>query len=80
MMEIKRTAPITTGKSYFSSAFTITTPIPFQSNTNSTKTAPARSEASHPEMAVTTGFNAFLRACFRMILDLLNPFALAVLM
>ena len=29
---------------------------------NSTKTAPAKRDANHPETAVTTGFNAFFKA------------------
>jgi len=54
-MEIKSTAPIITGKSYFSSASTITTPTPFQSKTYSTNTAPAMSDANQPLTAVITG-------------------------
>ena len=37
-------------------------------------------EANQPDMAVTTGFKAFLSACRRIILISLNPFALAVRM
>ena len=62
------TAPIITGKSSVFNAFTISFPRPFQPKIYSTKTAPANKDANHPEMAVTTGFNAFFNACFLIIL------------
>ena len=60
---MNNTQPITTGKSYFSSASTITTPIPFQSKIYSTKTAPASKDASQPDTEVITGLSAFFNAC-----------------
>ena len=60
-LAINKTAPIKTGKSYFSIAFTMTRPIPFQSKTYSTKTAPARREANHPDIVVIIGLMAFFR-------------------
>ena len=57
---IINTAPIITGKSRVFNAFTISFPKPFQPKINSTKTAPANIEANQPEIAVITGFNAFL--------------------
>ena len=75
---INSTEPITTGKSILFKASTISFPIPFQAKIYSTKTAPANSEANQPETAVTTGFNAVLKACLKITVNLLKPFALAV--
>ena len=77
---MNRMAPITTGKSYFSRPSTITTPIPFQSNTYSTKTAPANNPANQPEADVTMGFIALRRACLYITFLLDSPFARAVRM
>ena len=63
---ITKTAPITIGKSKVFKAFTISLPKPFHPKINSTKTAPANIDANQPEIAVTTGFNAFLKACFKI--------------
>ena len=77
--EITMVMPITTGRSSFFKALTKTEPIPSQLKISSTNTAPASNEANHPEIAVITGFMAFLSACFHNIENGLNPFALAVL-
>ena len=61
---ITNTLPIIIGRSRVFNAFTISFPSPFQLKIYSIKTAPANMEANHPEIAVTTGFSAFLRACF----------------
>ena len=53
--EIKITDPITTGKSILFNASTISFPRPFQAKIYSTNTAPASSDANHPETAVITG-------------------------
>ena len=74
------TAPIIIGKSKVFKASTISFPKPFQPKIYSTKTAPANIEANQPEIAVTTGFNAFFKACFLIIFAEESPFALAVLM
>ena len=60
--QMKRMQPMTTGKSYWSRPSTMTMPMPFQSKTYSTNTAPASSPASHPEAEVTTGLRALRRA------------------
>ena len=57
------TVPIITGRSLLFNASTISLPMPFQPKINSTKTAPASIEANHPEIAVTTGFKEFFKAC-----------------
>ena len=75
---INSTEPITTGKSILFNASTISFPIPFQAKIYSTKTAPAKREANHPEMAVTTGFKELLKACLKITENLLKPFAVAV--
>ena len=72
-------APITTGKSAISKASTVAFPNPLKPKIYSTKKEPANKDANQPETAVTTGFNAFLKACFITIFLLLNPFAFAVL-
>ena len=59
---IINTDPMITGKSNVFKALTISLPSPFQPKTYSTNTAPAKSDANQPDMAVTTGFNAFLMA------------------
>ena len=61
-MAIIKTDPIITGKSKVFNALTISFPKPFQPKIYSTKTAPANMDANQPEIAVTTGFNAFLTA------------------
>ena len=61
MNAIANTDPIITGKSRRFKALTISFPIPFQPKINSTKTAPAKSDANQPEIAVTTGFKAFFK-------------------
>ena len=76
---ITKTLPIITGRSKVFNAFTISFPSPFQLKIYSIKTAPANIEANQPEIAVTTGFNAFLSACFLTTLKVFSPFALAVL-
>ena len=60
--EITMVMPITTGRSSFFKALTKTEPIPSQLKISSTNTAPASKEANHPEIAVITGFMAFLSA------------------
>ena len=55
--------PITTGKSDISRAVTVVRPRPFYPKIYSTKKEPASKEANHPEIAVMTGFKAFLSAC-----------------
>ena len=67
-----------TGKSYLSNASTTTTPMPFQSKTYSTKTAPANKEANQPETAVTTGFKALRKAWIQMTRKGFKPLARAV--
>ena len=52
--------------------------MPFQPKINSTKTAPASMEANQPEIAVTTGFKEFFKACLKITAVLESPFALAV--
>ena len=64
---ITRTEPIITGKSNVFNAFTISFPKPFHPKIYSTNTAPASIDANQPDIAVTTGFNAFLTACRVMI-------------
>lgn len=59
---ITNTEPIITGRSNVFKAFTISLPRPFHPKIYSTKTAPANIEANQPEIAVTTGFNAFFTA------------------
>ena len=56
------TAPIITGMSRLFNELTISLPKPFHPKTYSTKTAPASMDANHPEIAVTTGLRAFLKA------------------
>ncbi len=78
LMRIKKVAdtstdPITTGKSSFSNASTVTRPIPFHPKIYSTKKAPASNSANQPVMAVTTGFNALRKACFQITDLSLNP-------
>ena len=79
MDAINSTEPITTGRSIIFKASTISFPIPFQPKIYSTKTAPANIDANQPEIAVTKGFSAFRNACLKSTLNLLNPFAVAVL-
>lgn len=78
VVEMTSTAAVTTGKSSVLSAFTISFPKPFHPKINSTKTAPASIDANQPEVAVITGFKAFLSACFRITSDDFSPFANAV--
>lgn len=52
--------PITTGKSDISSAFTVARPSPLYPNIYSTKKDPANKDANQPDIAVITGFKAFL--------------------
>ena len=59
-----KTEPITTGKSSFSNASTVTLPMPFHPKMYSIKKAPASNSANQPVIAVTTGFKAFLKAWF----------------
>ena len=68
------------GRSPLSRALNISSPIPFQPNTNSTKTAPASMEANQPLVAVRTGFSEFLSTWRNKIRDRDRPLALAVLM
>src|SRR5690625_6899081 len=79
VVAMTKTAPVTTGKSNVFNAFTISFPNPFQPNINSTKTAPANMDANQPEVAVITGFNAFLSACLQMISFDFNPLSLSVM-
>ena len=72
---VNKTLPITTGKSSFSSASTVTLPMPFHPKIYSTKKAPASNSANHPVIAVITGFNAFRKACLNITAFLLRPFA-----
>ena len=67
IVAITNTLPIIMGKSKVFNAFTISFPRPFQLKIYSTKTAPANNEANQPETAVTTGFNAFFKACLLII-------------
>ena len=62
------TDPMITGKSKLFNASTISLPKPFHPKIYSTKTAPANMDANQPDMAVTTGFIAFFKACLVMIL------------
>ena len=75
---INRTEPITTGKSILFKASTISFPIPFQAKIYSTKTAPDKREANHPETAVTKGLKELRKACLKITVILLKPFAVAV--
>jgi len=70
---VSKTLPITTGKSNFSSASTVTFPIPFHPKIYSTKKAPASNSANHPVMAVTTGFSALRNAQLEMKKNNSNP-------
>ena len=76
---INKIDPITTGRSFISSASMVSFPNPLQLKIYSTKKAPARSDANHPLIAVITGFNALGKACLMRIDDWLSPFYLAVL-
>ena len=77
---MNRIDPMTTGRSFISSASMVSFPSPLQLKIYSTKKAPARSDANQPLIAVITGFNALGRACFIRMDDGLIPFDLAVLM
>ena len=72
------TAPTITGTSRLFNELTISLPKPFHPKIYSTKTAPASMEANHPDIAVTTGFIAFRKACFKKTEALLSPLDLAV--
>ena len=54
-------------------------PIPGQLKIISIKKAPANSSASDPEIAVSTGLKAFLKACFDSTAARERPFARAVI-
>ena len=73
-----KTLPITTGKSSFSRASTVTLPIPFQPKIYSTKNAPANNSANQPVTAVITGLSALRKACFNTMVLCQSPLALAV--
>ena len=53
----------TKAANYRNRASTISLPKPFQPKIYSTNIAPDKREASHPETAVITGFNAFFNPC-----------------
>ena len=64
-----------TGTSNRFKEFTISLPKPFHPNIYSTKTEPASILANHPDNAVITGFNEFLKAWFFITLNLESPLA-----
>ena len=73
------TDPMSTGISRKLSAFTISFPIPFHPKIYSTNTAPANILENQPERAVITGLSAFFNICFKIMVDVDNPLARAVL-
>jgi len=76
-VDVSKILPINTGKSDFSRASIVISPKPLQLNTNSTKNAPAKSDANQPDIEVNTGLIALGSKWFLMIFLALSPFDFA---